>query len=126
MKDAAAKGVHINLEDMIEFAKDGIVSKTLVKTAGREISLFCMSADQLISTHTSSFPAVIHIVRGRGEVTLAKEKFEAKPNALFYMPAKLQHSIQATENLVFLLTLFKPTKESLQMNGENLETPGKR
>jgi nitric oxide dioxygenase len=111
LKSTAEKGVHINLDDMIEFAKDGIVSKTLVKTAGREISLFCMSEGQVISTHTSSFPAAIHIIRGMGEVTLAKEKFEAKPNALFYMPAKLPHAIQATENLVFLLTLFKQTKQ---------------
>jgi len=108
---ATAKGVYIDLEDMIEFARDGIVSKTLVKTAGREVSLFCMSGGQLISTHTSSFPAVIHVLRGRGEVTLAKEKFEAKPNAWFYMPAKLPHAIEATENLVFLLTLFKQTKQ---------------
>jgi hypothetical protein len=49
LKTAAAKGMHINLEDMIEFAKDGIVSKTLVKTAGREISLFCSARLHFLS-----------------------------------------------------------------------------
>jgi hypothetical protein len=47
---------YVALESMIEFAKDGIVSKTLVKTSGREVSLFCMSAGQTLSTHKSSFP----------------------------------------------------------------------
>jgi len=110
LKRAGAKGLSINLEDMIEFAKDGIVSKTLVRAVGREISLFCMSAGQTISTHRSSFPAIIHVLQGKGEVTLASEKYEARPNAWFYMPANLPHAIRATENLVFLLTLFKRTE----------------
>jgi len=102
-----AEGKYVNLGEIVEFAKDGIVSKTLVKTIGREISLFCMSAGQSISTHKSSFPATIHILQGAGEVTLADKMHVAKPNAWFYMPAQLPHAIEATSNLVFLLTLFK-------------------
>ena len=102
-----AKGTYIDLESMIEFAKDGIVSKTLVKTSGREISLFCMSAGQTISTHKSSFPATIHVVQGQGDIALGNKTYHAKPNAWFFMPAQLPHSIEATGNIVFLLTLFK-------------------
>ena len=110
MKTAPAKSVYIYLEDLIEFARYGIVNETLVKNVGREVGLFCISNGQSISTHTSSFPAVLHVLRGNGEVTLAKEKFDAKPNAWFYLPARLPHSIEATENLVFSLTLLKQTK----------------
>jgi len=102
-----AKGTYIDLESMIEFAKDGIVSKTLVKTSGREISLFCMSAGQTISTHKSSFPATIHVIQGQGDIALGNKTYHAKPNAWFFMPAQLPHSIEATGNIVFLLTLFK-------------------
>jgi len=106
MKDAA-KGIYADLESMIEFAEDGIVSKTLVKMGGREVSLFCMSVGQSISTHKSSFPAIIHVLHGDGRVTLADKTYQAKPNAWFYMPAQLPHSIEATDNIVFLLVLFK-------------------
>jgi nitric oxide dioxygenase len=105
------KAVNVNLEDMIEFAKDGIVSKVLVKTVGQEVSLFCMSAGQSLSPHRSSFPAIIHVLRGIGEVSLSRERYEAKANAWFYMPANLIHSVEATENLVFLLTLFKQSEQ---------------
>jgi len=110
----SGKGKHVNLDEMIEFAKDGIVSKTLVKMPGREISLFCMSQGQSMSTHKSSFPAIIHALQGSGEVTLADKTYQAKPNAWFYMPAQLPHAIEATGNLVFLLTLFKQTEEQTQ------------
>lgn len=107
MKGTTAEGAYVDLEDMIEFARDGIVSKTILKVTYKEVSLFCMSAGQSLSSHTSSFPAIIHVLQGKGEVTLTNKKYEAKPNAWFYMPANLPHAIQATENLVFLLTLFK-------------------
>lgn len=107
MASASEKGKYIDLEAMMEFAKDGIVSKTLIKIPKREISLFCMSKGQSISTHKSNFPAVIHVLQGNGEVTLADKTYPAKPNAWFYMPAQLPHAIEATGDLVFLLTLFK-------------------
>jgi len=110
MKAASRKGVNIDLESVVEFAKNGIVSKTLVKTRSAEISLFCMSPGQSISTHKSSFPAIIHVLHGIGHVTLATKSYQAKPNAWFYMPAQLPHAIEATENLVFLLTLFKQSE----------------
>jgi len=95
---------------MIEFAQDGIVSKTILKKLDEEVSLFCMSTGQMLSSHTSSYPAIIHVLQGKGEITLAKKKYEAKTNSWFFMPANLPHAVSSTENLVFLLTLFKGTK----------------
>ena len=103
----AAKGMSVDLEGMIEFAEDGIVSKTLVKTSSREVSLFCMSAGQTISTHKSSYPAIVHVIQGQGDIALGNKSFHARLNSWFYMPAQLPHSIEATGNIVFLLTLFK-------------------
>lgn len=107
MKQQRRKGYFVDLESMVEFARDGIVSKTVANKAGNETSLFCMSTGQELSTHTASFPAIIHVLKGKGQITLGNQSFEAKPNAWFYMPKGLPHSVQSTENLVFLLTLFK-------------------
>jgi nitric oxide dioxygenase len=107
MRTEGKEGTYVDLESMIEFPRDGIVSKTILKNTGKDITLFCMSQGQLMSSHTSSYPAIIHVLQGNGEVKLAKKKYEAKPNAWFYMPANLPHAIRAAENLVFLLTLFK-------------------
>jgi quercetin dioxygenase-like cupin family protein len=104
---STVQGVYANIENMIEFAKDGIVSKTVLKAPDKEVNLFCMSTGQMLSSHTSSYPAIVHVLRGKGEITLAKKKYEATTNAWFYMPANLSHALLSTDNLVFLLTLFK-------------------
>jgi len=107
LKRQVKEGFFVDLESMVEFARNGIVSKTVAKKAGSEISLFCMSTGQELSTHSASFPAIIHVLRGKGQITLGSKMYEAKTNAWFYMPKGLPHAVQSTENLVFLLTLFK-------------------
>jgi len=101
------EGFFIDLESMVEFARNGIVSKTVAKKASSDVTLFCMSTGQELSTHSASFPAIFHVLKGKGQITLGSQSYEAKPNAWIYMPKGLPHSVQATENLVFLLTLFK-------------------
>ncbi len=101
------QGVHVDIEGMIEFAKDGIVSKSILKASDKEVSLFCMSTGQMLSSHTSNYPAIIQVLKGKGEITLAKKRYQAKINDWFYMPANLPHAVLSTDNMVFVLTLFK-------------------
>jgi len=77
LRQASGKGIFKNLEDMIEFARDGIVSKTVAEVEGNEISLFCMATGQQLSTHSASFPAIIHVLKGKGETTLGKGAYQA-------------------------------------------------
>ena len=107
MRQKVGVSLFVDLEGMVEFAQKGIVSKTVAKKAGSDVTLFCMSTGQELSTHSASFPAIIHVLKGKGQITLGSQSYEAKPNAWIYMPKGLPHSVQATENLVFLLTLFK-------------------
>lgn len=114
MPRSAEKEIYANLEDMVDFAENGIVSKVVARAVGAEFSIFCMYAGQSISTHASSFPAILHILHGMGEVTLGNKRYDVKPNAWFYMPAGLPHAIRATENLVFLLAVFKEGEKQSQ------------
>src|SRR3990172_264994 len=96
-----------NLNDMVEFAAQGTVSKTLVDNDKAKIVLFAMVKGQSLSEHTASTPAIIHILRGMARVQLGDELQDTAPGALIYMPPKLPHAVDAQEDLVFLLTLIR-------------------
>jgi len=96
-----------DLAAMVEVAEDGIVSKAIVENEHHKIIHFSFAAGQELSEHTASVPAVIHILQGRGTVTLDGERHEANPGTLFYMPAELRHAVVAEDELVFLLTMFR-------------------
>jgi quercetin dioxygenase-like cupin family protein len=96
-----------DLDDMVEFAKDGIVSKTIVDEGPTKVVLFSFAQGQSLSEHTAGVPASIHVLHGRASVLLGDERYEAKPGSYIHMPANLRHAVDALENMVFLLTLHR-------------------
>ncbi len=107
MDQSGLQPVSVDLTSMSEFARDGIVSKSVVENDHHKIILFALAAGQELSEHTASVPASIHVLSGSGTVTLAGQELEARPGMLYYMPAELRHAVQARDDLVFLLTMFR-------------------
>lgn len=101
------KPVAVDLEAAVEFAADGIVSKTLLEQPGCKVILFCMATGQSLSEHTASCPAAIHVLKGKGVVRLGRKSHQARPGSWYYMPKGLLHALRADEDFVFLLTLFR-------------------
>jgi len=99
-----------NLNDKVEFASEGIVSKTLLSTNRARVVLFCFDAGQLLSEHTSAHPASLHILSGRCRVCLGEREENAEAGFWAHMPAHLPHSIVARERTIMLLTIYRPAK----------------
>jgi quercetin dioxygenase-like cupin family protein len=95
------------LDKMVQFASEGIVSKTFLERPECKEVLFCMAKGQSLSEHTSSMPATIHVLKGRAVITLGEERHDAAPGTWVHMPKEQRHAVDATEDLVFLLTLFR-------------------
>jgi quercetin dioxygenase-like cupin family protein len=106
-KEKDVQTLAYNLNEKAEFASDGIVSKTIVDEKFAKIILFGFAAGQSLSEHASSMPAVIHILSGKGRVLLGEEWHDAVPGSWFFMPPGLNHAIQADEDTVMLLTMFR-------------------
>ena len=96
-----------DLNEMAEFAAGGIVSKTFLERPDVKMVLFCMAKGQALSEHTSGMPAAIHVLQGRAIIALGDEKHEGGPGLWVYMPKEQRHAVDAVEDLVFLLTLFR-------------------
>jgi quercetin dioxygenase-like cupin family protein len=96
-----------DLSAMTQVADQGIVSKSIVENDHHKLVHFTFAPGQELSEHTASVPAAIHILGGRGTVVLDGVAHEARPGMLFYMPAEMRHAVQASEDLVMLLTMFR-------------------
>jgi nitric oxide dioxygenase len=94
-----------HLDDLIEFPKQGVLSKTVFEGPSAEADLFMLPRGEKISGHTSSRDATVLILRGEAEFTLGQQTYKVKPGDWFFMEAGLVHALSASEDLVFLLTL---------------------
>lgn len=94
-----------NLSRIIEYPKEGVLSKELVKTAKSNITLFCMAKGTEISEHTSTKEGFVHVLDGKGIFNLEGENIKMLPGVFIFMKKNAKHSLKAEKNTAFLLGL---------------------
>ena len=100
----------LSLPDETQFAANGIVSRTLLRTPTTRVVLFGFAEGQELSEHTSTAQAVIQILSGRCEFSLDGEPHSLKAGDLLHMPPSTPHAVKATEKFSMLLTLLRPVE----------------
>ena len=98
----------LSLADETRFAPNGIVSRTLLRTPGSRMVLFGFAAGQELTEHTSTQQALIQVLSGECEFSLAGKPHNLKAGDFLHMPPNLPHAVKATKQFSMLLTLFKP------------------
>ena len=86
---------------------ESIVSRSLLKQDGLDVTLFGFAQGQALSEHTAPYSAIIEIISGEAKLVLGGEEILAKSGAWIYMPANLPHALEALTPLVMLLTMIK-------------------
>ena len=105
--DEGSHGI-VSLAKETQFATNGIVSRTLLRTAQSRVVLFGFGEGQELSEHTSTQQAIVQILSGECEFYLDGEPHALKTGDLLYMPPDLPHAVKAAKPFSMLLTLIKP------------------
>jgi quercetin dioxygenase-like cupin family protein len=97
----------ISLPKETQYAPNGIVSRTLLRTASARTVLFGFSEGQELTEHTSTQRALIQILSGECEFLLRGKAHLLRGGDLLHMPPNAPHAVKATKQFSMLLTLFK-------------------
>ena len=100
----------LSLPAETQYAPNGIVSRTLLRTANTRTVLFGFAEGQELTEHTSTQHALIQILSGSCEFSLAGVSRRLKAGDLLFMPPNLPHAVKATEQFSMLLSLSKPAR----------------
>ena len=98
----------LSLPAETHFAPNGIVSRTLLRTANSRVVLFGFAEGQELTEHTSTQHALVQVLTGKCDFSLAGELHKLKAGDLLYMPPDWPHALKATTKFSMLLTLTKP------------------
>lgn len=99
-----------NLKQAIDYQNNAIVSKTIQDSPQGTVTLFAFAAGQALSEHTAPFDALVYIVEGQLEITIAKEPHTAAAGDLVTMPAHQPHAVKALQNAKMLLIMIRAEK----------------
>lgn len=99
----------ISLPAETQYAPNGIVSRTLLRTGSSRVVLFGFAAGQELTEHTSPYQALVQALSGECEFRISGTPYDLKPGDLLSMPPNAPHSLKAKTEFSMLLTLLPPS-----------------
>jgi len=107
MQELFSKGKVLNLKEMVEYSSGGVISKQILKNQSGNITLFSFDKGQDLTEHTAPFDAVVQVLDGIAQITIAGNPNLVKKGESIIMPANVSHALQAVERFKMLLTMVK-------------------
>lgn len=101
-------GQVIGLADLIEYEPNKISSISLAQKKDLTISLFSLDQGEEMGGHASTGDAMVQVLEGSAEITIADETYTVEAGESIVMPANIQHSLKADKAFKMLLTVVKP------------------
>ena len=107
MQELFSKGKVLNLKEMVEYSSGGVISKQILKNQSGNITLFSFDKGQDLTEHTAPFDAVVQVLDGIAQITIAGNPNLVKKGESIIMPSNVSHALQAVERFKMLLTMVK-------------------
>jgi len=96
-----------NLAGCIDYQADAVVSKTLIKKETGTVTVFAFDQGQGLSEHTAPFDAMVSVIDGQAEITIAGTAVDVKKGEMVIMPANKPHALKALERFKMMLIMIK-------------------
>ncbi len=97
----------LNLNELIDFQKDSVVSRTLLDKEAGTVTLFAFDKGQGLSEHTTPFDALVNIIEGEASVIISGETFQLKKGEMIIMPANEPHALKAIDKFKMILIMIR-------------------
>ena len=95
------------LTELIEYQRDSVVSKTIIKKEAGTVTLFAFSEGEGLSEHTAPYEAMVYAVNGEAEITVSGRSSVLRHGEMIILPANKPHAVKAWKRFKMLLIMIK-------------------
>lgn len=95
------------LDETVEYQGGAVVSRTVVKKKGGNVTLFAFDQGEGLSEHTTPFDALVQVLDGEARITVGGEEYRVGTGDSILMPADVPHALRADVRFKMLLTMIK-------------------
>ncbi len=93
--------------DIIEYAANSVVSKTIIKKQSGNVTLFSFDKGEELSEHTAPFDALVQVIDGKAEIIINGNLHEVTSGNSIIMPGNIPHALKAKEKFKMILTMIR-------------------
>ena len=107
MKSENLSGQVLGMINLVEYQPGSIVSRTIIDKPAGTLTLFAFDKGQGLSEHTAPFDAMVYILDGIAEVSIAGKSHTVKQGEMLIMPANQPHALKAPQPFKMMLVMIK-------------------
>ena len=100
-------GKALKAKDLVGYDKGAVVSRTIIEKKTGTVTIFSFDKGQGLSEHTAPFDALVQVLDGKVEITIAGEPLTLKAGQSIIMPADKPHALQAVEPFKMALVMIR-------------------
>ena len=95
------------LSGLVNYQEGSVVSRVILKRDKGNVTVFAFDEGQGLSEHTSPFDALVQVIEGDAEVTVAGKPIAVKPGHVVLLPAEKPHAVKAITRFKMTLTMIR-------------------
>jgi quercetin dioxygenase-like cupin family protein len=99
--------VPVTTVDFVNYQDGSIVSRELIKKSTGTVSAFAFDKGEGLSEHTAPFDALVQVLEGEAEITVAGKPHHVLGGQMILMPANRPHALRALTRFKMLLTMIR-------------------
>jgi len=107
MENIINAGERFTLADAVNYSKQSVVSKAVLKKQTGNVTLFAFDKGEGLSEHTAPFDAMVQVIDGLAEITIGGQPHILKEGESIIMPANITHALKAIERFKMMLIMIK-------------------
>ncbi|MDG6901853.1 MAG: cupin domain-containing protein [Nitrososphaerota archaeon] len=106
--DAARK---LTLADLVAYGAGSVVSRTLIGREAGTVTLFAFDEGEGLSPHTAPYDALLYVLEGDAQVTIAGSESTLKGGETIILPAGKPHAVRAATRFKMLLVMIRESAQ---------------
>jgi len=91
----------------VNYQDGSIVSREIVKKPTGTVTIFAFDEGQGLSEHTAPFDALVHVLEGEAEISIAGKPHSLRCGEMILLPAQQPHALKALKRFKMILTMIR-------------------
>jgi len=92
---------------LVDYQEGSVVSREILKKGTGTVTVFAFDAGQGLSEHTAPFDAMVHVLDGEAEITIAGTARNVSAGDIIIMPANKPHALSAVQRFKMMLIMIR-------------------
>ena len=97
----------VNLNGLVDYQPGAVVSREVLKKETGSVTVFAFDDGQGLSEHIAPFDALVNVLDGEVEISIAGQPHRLQAGEMIIMPANKPHALKALSRFKMLLVMIR-------------------